>query len=177
MDTTITVENYTDHVLRTCLPENQSFLHAVLGISSEVGEVIETIAYHKANLDEEKGDLSWYSALAAYVVGLKFPDLVYKSLEQPCHTDAAHKDLLVMLQGDLADVLKRNLFYGLPMDLPKIEATLIKILFFIHRGNLHDFLRVVNYNIMKLRVRYPEKFDTDSAENRNLEAEAQVFVK
>jgi hypothetical protein len=171
----ITIENYTENVLRTCDLPNRTFVHAVLGISSEVGEVDETIAYHKQNLDEEKGDLCWYVALACHCLAIRFPILAQKSFEKILHSDAAHLHLLVMNQGDLADALKRHLFYGTELDVARVEATLIDVLHFCARGSSEALNRIINHNIMKLKVRFPGKFTQECAVNRDLEAEAKAL--
>ena len=58
--------------------ESIRLLHAVLGLSSEVGEFADQLKKHifygkpldKVNLSEESGDLLWYLALAANVPGM-----------------------------------------------------------------------------------------------------------
>lgn len=58
--------------------ENIRLLHAVLGLTSEVGEFADALKKHlfygkpldKINLSEESGDLLWYLALAANVPGM-----------------------------------------------------------------------------------------------------------
>lgn len=59
--------------------ENIRLIHALLGLSSEVGEFADQLKKHifygrpldKINLSEESGDLLWYLALAANVPGMQ----------------------------------------------------------------------------------------------------------
>ena len=62
--------------------ENIRLLHALLGLSSEVGEFADQLKKHifygkpldKINLSEESGYLLWYLALAANVPGMQSMD-------------------------------------------------------------------------------------------------------
>ena len=70
--------------------ENIRLLHALLGLSSEVGEFADALKKHifygkpldKINLSEESGDLMWYLALAANVPGML-------SLDESMHRNIA----------------------------------------------------------------------------------------
>lgn len=91
-------------------------LHAVIGIATESGELMEAVQaklsvqkdLDTVNLAEEVGDLNWYEAI-----------------------------LIDALGADWDEVRERN--------------------------------------IAKLRARYPDKFDSDKAVNRNLEVEREIL--
>ena len=90
-------------------------LHAIIGIATESGELMEAIhesfitgKHDKINLQEEVGDLNWYQAL-----------------------------LIDALDADWDEIRERN--------------------------------------IAKLKARYPDKFDSDKAINRNTEIERKIL--
>jgi len=86
--TKITSDNYVSEVLRTepvdmeavqkrlCEPETVRLLHAVLGITTEAGEIVDVLKKHifygkpidEVNLREELGDSMWYVGLAVDVL-------------------------------------------------------------------------------------------------------------
>lgn len=98
-------------------PDIEAIIHAVLGIASEAGEIVEALlnaVRDKAhpldltNLVEETGDLLWYQAMLLRVIGVDFDDVMHR-------------------------------------------------------------------NIDKLKERFPKKFETELANNRNLDAERKAL--
>lgn len=65
-------------------------LHAMLGLSSEVGEFSGALKKHlfygapldTVNLSEETGDLLWYIALAANVNGVSLASIMQKNIDK-----------------------------------------------------------------------------------------------
>lgn len=80
--------------------------------------------------------------------------------------------------GELVDAYKRHIFYGQPLDLKNIEEEVGDILWYLAimldvcGCSFDDCMR---RNIAKLRVRYPEKFDAEKAEHRDLEGERKAL--
>lgn len=82
--------------------------------------------------------------------------------------------------GELTDALKKHLFYGAPLDMANIKEELGDM--FWYQSILLEWCgftyeEVMEANIEKLRVRYPEKFTTQHALKRNLAKERKVLEK
>lgn len=80
--------------------------------------------------------------------------------------------------GELMDQLKKNIFYGKELDLVNIEEELGDLEWYM--AIIRDVLgvtqaQVQEKNIAKLRKRYPEKFTSEAALNRDLDAERAVL--
>lgn len=93
-------------------------------------------------------------------------------------------DMIHMILGiqtesaELADILKKNIAYGKPIDWINYEEEIGDLMWYIINlcrmtgFNLEDIL---DKNIAKLRQRYPDKFTTNLALNRNLDAEREIL--
>lgn len=87
---------------------------------------------------------------------------------------------MVTEAGELADVYKKNLAYTKPIDLVNAKEEIGDIMWYIANYcnvNGFDLEAIMERNIEKLRARYPEKFTTDKAINRDLEAEREVLSR
>lgn len=94
--------------------------------------------------------------------------------------DAQTRDLLHAAMGlateagELQDQLKRNIFYGKPLDIVNIQEELGDALWYIGMvcERLHFSMeKIMEQNIAKLRVRFPEKFTAENALSRDLNQE------
>lgn len=90
-----------------------------------------------------------------------------------------HAALGIHTEGaELADVIKKYIFYGKKIDVVNIKEEIGDILWYIailcreFNFNLDDILQI---NIDKLKIRFPEKFTSENALNRNLEKEREVL--
>lgn len=80
--------------------------------------------------------------------------------------------------GELADVFKKFMAYGKPIDWINTEEEIGDLMFYIAgfcRINGFDLEAILGNNIQKLRIRYPERFTQENAINRNLEKERKVL--
>lgn len=80
--------------------------------------------------------------------------------------------------GELSDQIKRHVFYGKPLDETNLKEELGDLLWYIALvANVLNMslAEVMERNLAKLRVRYPEKFTADRALNRDVEAERVVL--
>ena len=87
---------------------------------------------------------------------------------------------LVTESGEFIAALKKFLFYGRPLDLVNLKEELGDILWYaaVAMSALDTtFEEEMDRVIRKLRTRYPEKFTTDAANNRDLFSEREELEK
>jgi len=80
--------------------------------------------------------------------------------------------------GELLDALKKALFYGKSIDLVNIKEECGDLLWYISliiKAVDGDYESIMATNIKKLQTRYPEKFSTEKALNRDLVAERKTL--
>jgi NTP pyrophosphatase (non-canonical NTP hydrolase) len=82
--------------------------------------------------------------------------------------------------GEFMDALKKYNFYNAPLDLDNLDEEVGDLLWYIAvyldtRGK--SFSDIMAANIRKLKARYPEKFTSKDALNRNLDAEREAMTK
>ncbi len=96
-------------------------------------------------------------------------------------TDALHCVIgMVTESAELMDAFKKHIFYGKALDEVNTKEEIGDIMWYIA-----NFCRLKGYyleeimqtNINKLKVRYPEKFTNELADNRNLDAERKELEK
>lgn len=80
--------------------------------------------------------------------------------------------------AEFTDALKKSLFYGKPLDTVNLKEELGDLLWYVaiamdELGT--DFSTEAARVISKLKSRYPDKFTSECAENRNLETERKVL--
>lgn len=106
------------------------------------------------------------SARTCATLGDLFQDSLHMVLGM--HTESA----------EIADVYKKALAYKNPVDFVNVKEELGDLMWYIanmcniHGWNLEDIL---DTNITKLEARYPEKFTTEKALNRDLSAEREIL--
>lgn len=100
-------------------------------------------------------------------------------LSDPASVDLLHSAIGISTEGgELADNLKRTIFYGEDLDVGNLIAEAGDLLWYIQLalatvGSSLDEALIKNN--LKLRKRYGDKFSEDAAINRNLEAEDSIF--
>ena len=86
---------------------------------------------------------------------------------------------LVTESAEFLDGLKKYLFYGKPIDKVNLKEECGDLFWYLailadEMGEA-NFTNMLQQNIAKLRVRYPEKFSETAAQVRNLDAERKVL--
>lgn len=76
--------------------------------------------------------------------------------------------------GELADAVKKSLFYGRTLDIANVKEELGDVLWYValiidELGSSFD--EITDMNIAKLKARYPQQFSCTDANNRNISAE------
>jgi NTP pyrophosphatase (non-canonical NTP hydrolase) len=80
--------------------------------------------------------------------------------------------------GELLDAYKKHIYYKRELDLVNVKEEIGDIMWYIANFctvmgiELDDLLRA---NLDKLKLRYPEKFDSHLAVNRDLDAERNLL--
>lgn len=80
--------------------------------------------------------------------------------------------------GELVDVIKKHRYYGKPVDWVNVFEEMGDVLWYLAllcRAADTTLEEVAEANIAKLRARYPEKFTTEHALNRDTDAERRVL--
>lgn len=170
------ITNYIDLAMRTNSTVtgmnravSPDLLHATLGIVSENYEY--DMAKSWLNAVEELGDLCWFMALAGQ-------DLAYDPFDGwedyiDLNPDAP---LLKEAVAEFVDQVKAAYAYGKLLDVPRLRFLLstmagrtAKIIASKSERTPDEILMA---NIAKLQKRFPEKFTTEAALNRNIQQEA-----
>lgn len=168
---------YIDQAMRTNSNMTGTFdvspdlIHAVLGLHDEVFEIQESLDQDNlAHTLEEVGDFCWFLALAGHALG-------HNPFLAPI-PDAP--EAMPSLQASLAFVtsaVKKAYAYGTPLPVDALREALDQMAAgtrysALDMGGLETILEA---NIAKLRTRYPSMFTTDSALNRNTDAEMEAI--
>lgn len=174
------MKEYIEKALRTesvdlFKVDNPRVLHAVIGLNTEFGELL--LADSDTNLVEEAGDILWYVAIFANEIEASFDELELLApvLEDPLDLKQPFETILKAL-----DLVKRGLFYGVKTDeveLARCFGLALKTVRAILSDEGFTLTQAMMANIAKLSRRYPDKFSSEAAVNRDLSAEDEVLKK
>lgn len=192
--------NYTKFCARIFKPGSDmdtshgtmELLHAAVGISSEVSELMEPIVdfytsedeeLDVPNILEEAGDIIFYSTMLMYKlrVSLDVPlnrkvDFVPIDTAQPLRLqllDASHE--MSIQAGLILDLVKKHWAYGkeLPVgDVILHTAHLLQTLDAVLASLNYIIPEVIAHNTTKLKLRYPDNTYTDSHAQQRLDKES-----
>jgi hypothetical protein len=160
---TMTWSEYVELAARTdkAMPDNERKLHHALLLTTEYLEWSETIAL-SAEYHEEMGDMLW--AIAA----------ISRDYAVPTHSvfgttgyAVNYHDLGRPVEG-LASAIKADVVYDKD-NTADIADRVSDLAYFLWSPEIGEA------NIAKLRARYPDKFDTGRAINRDTEKEMEAI--
>jgi NTP pyrophosphatase (non-canonical NTP hydrolase) len=80
--------------------------------------------------------------------------------------------------GELADVFKKEMAYGKPVDWVNVKEEVGDLLWYVSNFcnvNGFDLEEILQTNIDKLQARYPKKFTQENAINRDLDKERTIL--
>lgn len=80
--------------------------------------------------------------------------------------------------GELLDQFKRHIYYGKPLDIINVKEELGDQLWYIMnlcRLMNFDIEEIMQLNINKLQARFPAKFTSENALNRDIEKERNIL--
>jgi hypothetical protein len=160
-----------------------------LGVITEIGETLDIfkkfLAYKKpmdiVNLGEELADMAWYIVNQCTIQDLILDDHFEEVLME---TEEIIRIKMFSVEG-LSSELKAEAILTLILGTyctPSnhiFNAPIIQLAMLHHIASWFDldFFQCLTNNIDKLKVRYPEKFTEEAAQNRDLEAERVELEK
>lgn len=157
--------------------------HAIHGFVTEAGELLEWSQnatydnYDRVNLTnliEELGDWCWYFAI--------YMDVCEKSEIYSYRSELSTRECIIQLNinsAQMANIGKRTWFYGKEFDFGAMETLVVEAFSLVRNimaNHNMDIQDVLTRNINKLKARYPDKFSTENAINRDLDAEAEALT-
>ena len=159
------ITEYQELAARTCPDLGNPYLnllHMQVGILTEVGELADIFkkkfAYNKSldliHIGEEIADVCWYEVNKQRLMGILM--------------EASPRLDLIGPMDDI-EIMTSLLDYS--------RYNLIDLMFNIARSFDLDFFVLLERNINKLKIRYPNKFDAEKALNRDLESERLELEK
>jgi hypothetical protein len=173
---------------------NYRIMHANIGILTEVGEILDSVKksifygkeYDFVNLQEEVGDIMWYLAIFCDESGIdlqqKF-NLAYEKYQpifkaiDPLQIIAPALRLNHLANSFAQESVGFCYDEEIHNDFEIFVSQLIEPISDIvclSGSNIYD---VAEQNIRKLKKRFPEKFTSERALNRNLEQEREELEK
>lgn len=176
------MHNYIELALRTesidkFKVDAPRVLHAALGLTTEFAELITS--EDRTNLKEEIGDLLWYCAILADYLGLNFNEVTLAADTDVLEGHIHELQSVFFAIGEINDTIKRACFYGVELDRDRLAKNLGLVLLTIEYAIRHEKLTLeqcMEANIAKLKKRYPVRFTTEAAVNRDLEGEKEVLA-
>lgn len=187
-------------VTNKIMEEDYMIFHMLIGISSEIGELLEAIKKRDIiNVKEELGDLAWLGMnlwnivdqsprskkdnphytpyLSSHIVEinhikLNFITKLGNNLFRKWSTKLLSQ--FTIIQGDIQTLIKKTLIYGKPLDVNEFNK-LMKSYFQAWAQICHSYnfqiKDVLHSNISKLKARYADKYTDAEALNRDLKKE------
>lgn len=160
-------------------------MHLFYGLSTESGElndIEKKLIFYKKDYDtinaiEELGDMLWYIANYFEYKNIGLENL-YIKIQHEKYNVLKIQNYLGELSIAISDYIesnedhKKEYYHGKIMGSILVITSMVESRIEILGYNLSD---VLDINIKKLQVRYPDKFDYYLAENRNIEAEKKII--
>lgn len=174
----IEYQNLAKRTLVDLGSKNKNITHMELGIATEFGELLDIfkkkIAYGKdidrVNLSEELADICWYCVNA------------YTLLNQELDEDdfsSRLRDMKILSEEEYINTLDVPYYISLQSasfdDFEYVD--ILEEVYYIAAVFKIDMRKSLENNIAKLRVRFPEKFDSNLAINRNVNEERKELEK
>jgi len=172
------MSTYDDVAERILIKNRLRLLHGIY-INSEIKELEDAINNSdQINIMEEVGDCAWYINLMNdyfKVIEKKTINLDYV-IEKPANL----QDLTIIKQkvALIEDNFKKVVYYNKYLDIDKNFIEPLQDLYNEFRNQFGDIWEIALLrNIEKLKKRYPDKYQDEKANNRNLQAEYEVLKR
>lgn len=172
---------------------NPDLMHASIGLTTESGELLNALhvvarkggTLDTINLIEELGDVMWYVAVACHAlatdIGAIRLELTPTYLRAMAGAEPTLQDVAIALSTEAAgvgDILKRTVFYGAALNTTGLIELLKSIITLVEVGCLHldtNIEAACAINIAKLQRRFPNRFTSAQAIERDLVSERAVL--
>lgn len=172
-------EQYKELAFKTVSDvDTDYFTHACMGIATEAIELV--FSNGDENYKEETGDVWWYIALLANSFEIdgehrKHIDQIveYANIKKMMEVSQVSTDSFLCAAGAILDQAKRRKYYG-SLSIKTLTDNLLKVCVFLSKNSNaigYPTPRAWYDNIEKLKKRFPDKFTTESALNRDTENE------
>jgi len=150
------------------LDRRMALLHCVLGIETEINEYKKAIINNdEVNAKEEIGDAYWY--LANYELRFDIPIMSKSDLKGGSLDDCVETVL---------DLSKKVVFYKSDKFWGEVDLCMGSILYYLEdvvMSRRYDKASILQTNINKLKSRFPNKFTTKDADERDLDNERKIL--
>lgn len=166
---------YQTNAQRTCpsLGMKMDLCHMVMGIHSESNELFQAgRALDIVNIGEEIADKIWYFSNYCSIRGYSLQEI----FEKPMNNIFSEE----YNSSQLTDIVKKYVIYNKKIDKDEEYHLLVKLAYnYLDMFAAHnlDIFKALNNNIDKLRIRFPEKFIQQLANNRDLISERAELEK
>lgn len=195
------LEEYQELAIRTAKRLNnkaEDLNHAALGIGSEAGELALTIAgawmqlpFDPKNIPEEIGDACWYVALMCQTMDWRFEGLFVTPEDGSDMSNELAAAVLgrnpialtlcmAAFASDVLSVVKAHVIYGKELDADLLKRKLsLYVTTCSLLASIHEipFAYVLEGNIAKLAIRYPDKYTDQAALERADKAPSLILVQ
>lgn len=174
-------ETQTERLVPEVIGTKLNLAHMVMGLAGELGEIVNCtgtelkIKIDKINLEEELGDIYWYLSCYCHLRNVPVPN--GDTLQVRIENDLCF-ELLISSIANLDDLVKRFVAYNKEIDRAKELEIVYDIYVALHlfqSAYSLDGAEIRNKNILKLKVRYPDKYSDSAALNRDTNAERKTL--
>jgi NTP pyrophosphatase (non-canonical NTP hydrolase) len=165
-----------------CDVDDQKVLHSIIGMMTEIDELLENYdsKMDEVNKVEEISDFIWYFSILSRMYPIELAtdeqSIRYISKDFINEKELVYSILKKCLK--LLDMQKKKLFYNKNINIENFLQIVndISLLLLIYtKINNIDLEKSMEININKLYKRYPQKFSSDKAINRDLETERKIL--
>jgi NTP pyrophosphatase (non-canonical NTP hydrolase) len=161
-----------------CSKKDEKLLHAAIGILTEIDELLDNHTGDEkdmTNMLEEAGDITWYLAIIGREFKIDYPQIIIKE-----KNNDALKLVIKLIKNSckLLDMMKKKIYYNKPIDELKFKnITHLIMLDLSDYMNIYDIdiQKSFDVNIEKLKARYGDKFSSEKAIKRDLNAERNIL--
>ena len=156
-DCRMNFKEYVPLAMRTNKPKEtkvENLLNACLGLAGEYAEFCGAV--NKERVKDELSDLFWYTAL------------LHHTIETTLQSNRT-EELLISHIGLICDTVKKHAFQGHHLSVIQLTVYAEKLLYSLYvLCEKYEFTpsEIMEFNIAKLRKRYPEGFEVEKSVNR-----------
>lgn len=155
----------------TLTPENKprfALLHGIMGICDEARELyLANEEEDRNHVMEEAGDLLWFLTITCRELGIELENVTFVV----CPVNSMLWSEIMYYACSMSGIEKKTVIYGIMQEIKtSCEHYIVSILQCLHticRSYGFTVEDAMEANVRKLKVRYPEKFTSDCALNRD----------